>query len=268
MTNVTPLRPHLEEEPPKPEIELVDGGVVIPVGATYEQWAASIGGLQNAHKSFSWWVGRLSCYGEDHFPETWTDALSDYSAETIQSAMRVCRAIAEHRVRPTLGFSYHSAVLGKLHPNGPYLLTEAEQDALLARAEREGWSRAAMRQEMAEIRRRALGAAPRGPAEPPEPAQAQFDTDHPVTGTSDAETEPAEPAPPITPDEAAEFLRRYIASYGDSWRPKQAFETLLAERETLLAVASEAKRAVRFGLASQDLADAVDAAWPGWRDQN
>ncbi len=139
----------IRDLPAKPKIEETDTGILFPVGIVYAQWASVAKRLQREHKSFMWKLGDSFLAGEERFSELYSQAIEEYSIETIRTAMRVCRAFPYQRRRP-IGFYFHQVV---------YALRPDEQDELLALVEKNGWTREAMREEVRDRRQRAEAAA-------------------------------------------------------------------------------------------------------------
>lgn len=125
-------------------------GIVFPADMRFEEWAVWAERLQADHRALSWRLGDMANFGSDRFGERFAAVVTNYSADTIDRAMRVCRAFPHHR-RRRIGFSLHAAVLAKDQHTGNYLLTEFEQDELLINAEAADWTREALRQAVREI---------------------------------------------------------------------------------------------------------------------
>lgn len=262
-------------------------GMMFPVGITFDDWRGEVAALQAEHKSAMWWLGDAANFGEDKFGEMYAEAIEHYSIETIQTAMRVCRAFPMQRRRP-IGFYYHQAA---------YKLAPAEQDELLSLVEKDPdvWTREAMRQE---IRRRrqekeaaeaakqpALQVVPGGGRENAEPAPEVEDEEEKPIGEPDeaapirapandpeayyesdnlrvpgSEQEVYAPsAEPMAADDAAAML----SSMAEAAFPEniaRAIRALLVEREKLLRVAKSAGVMIKMQFrVSPGLIDAIAA---------
>jgi hypothetical protein len=169
--------------------------MLFPVGTTFDDWSEAVKELQGEHRSILIWLGDAFLFGTDKFGELAASAVGSYSAETIDRAMRVCRAIPPQR-RRDVGFSFLQAV-EKLPPE--------DQDELLALAEKHDWTREAMRDAVREKRqlRDAAETSKRQASQPELPR-----------GEPTREPEPAPPSgrePAADDDDDAESVERTSA---------------------------------------------------------
>ena len=237
--------------------------MVFPVAMLFEDWQREVAQLQREHKAYCWYLGDSVLYGQERFGELYAQAIENYSIETIQMAMRVCRAFPAER-RRKCGFSFHQAVI-KLEPT--------EQDELLDAATREDWTREQMREEIRRRREeRERAKQPELPVEPDAKTEENY---------SDNCSDPAEPAPPdplhqnkhiwngsateiippgpvpISTDDAAVLLRS-IAHSALPGRIGQAVIAILDERDAVVDVLRAAQGSVVVGQLLPDLGRALD----------
>ena len=88
-----------------------------------------------------WWVGDWLNYGERRYGEMYAQAVdaTGYENKTLRNAKWVASIYELSLRRDNLTFGHHSIVAA---------LPVEERTAILAKAEREGWSCAELRQEM------------------------------------------------------------------------------------------------------------------------
>lgn len=129
---------------------------------TFETFENAIRGVAVIGDSARWWLGDLLLFGESRYGEEYAQALhaARLSERQLNRYRYVCQQIARSRRRENLPFSYHEEVSG---------LEPADQDALLRRAESEGWSREELREARRNVVRRVPPAAGRSAVvlEPP-----------------------------------------------------------------------------------------------------
>jgi len=99
-------------------------------------WCEIGSDLCHLERAVAWWVGDWWTFGEHRYGArreiTEDSGWQGPAYQTCANAAAGCRAFEVSRRREVLSFSYHEAVVA---------LALAEQDRLLDRAEREGWSR-------------------------------------------------------------------------------------------------------------------------------
>ena len=119
---------------------------------TYEQWEAYGGVLWTLGQAAQWAIGDWIEYGEATYGEKYTqaEALTKRSPDSLMNLAYVARRFPISRRRENLGWSFHAEVAS---------LTPEEADAVLTRAEAEGWSRADVRTERQRLRGKALPVA-------------------------------------------------------------------------------------------------------------
>lgn len=113
---------------------VTDTALVLPPDLSYPEWEEAGRRLQRWEKSLQWWIGDWLVYGEDHFPDRYSQALeaTEYAYRTLANCAYVARAIPGPSRRRELTFSHHSEVAS---------LPAAERELVLDQAESEGWNR-------------------------------------------------------------------------------------------------------------------------------
>jgi N6-adenosine-specific RNA methylase IME4 len=119
-------------------------GLELPPDLTVEEWLEIGLKLQSVERSVMWWLGDWLRYGERKYGEMYSQALeeTDYSYQTLADAAWVAGKVEFSRRRENLPFSHHREVAP---------LPPEQQDEILDAAQREAWSRNAVR---AEVNRR------------------------------------------------------------------------------------------------------------------
>lgn len=243
-----------------------DTALFIPVGMTYEDWEREAKAVQCQHRAMMWHLGDVMNFGQEHFGELFAQAVETYCEDSIQRAMRVCRAFPPQRRRP-IGFSFHQSIV-------PW--TERDQDQILDEAVRGEWTREVFREEVKRRNdeRRKLDAVhdasapPEGPLERAEEAVVEVEAER-VESSAEvvmlfpqaeavAEAIESEPAPILTAAEAAALLLAMPHSTFPA-RAWEAIRTVLTERERLLELLEAAEEAIQL-YALPTLDDAVKAA--------
>ncbi len=110
-----------------------------PVGTpTREQWSACLDYLTHLSRHVHFWIGDLLVYGEARWGEMYDEMIEDtgYEIRTLRTLKWVAGQIDAGRRRGNLTFAHHQEVAG---------LAPDQQDAILARAAREGWTREMVR---------------------------------------------------------------------------------------------------------------------------
>jgi hypothetical protein len=116
-------------------------GLVVHGEPTFETWEELGGFLNKAEGAVHWWLGDWANYGEHRWGEMYTQAIeaTGFAEQTIMNDKWVAGALEFSRRRENLPWSHHSEVAA---------LPLAQQDELLAKAEKEGWSQSRMRREV------------------------------------------------------------------------------------------------------------------------
>jgi hypothetical protein len=110
----------------------------LPAGLSREAWAEYARTVAAIDRASAWWVGDCLIYGEDLYGEDLFGLAEVMGLEphTLQNRVSVARAVPPALRRAGLSWSHHEAVAGQ---------PRDEQARLLAQAEAEGWSVAALR---------------------------------------------------------------------------------------------------------------------------
>jgi hypothetical protein len=117
--------------------------LVLPHGQSFEDWEETGRSLASANKVLNWWIGDWWAAGSHRYgarAEAAARGLFGLEYQSLRDAAMVCRAFEPSRRRDNLSFTHHREVAS---------LSPAKADALLDRAEREGWSTRDMRAEAA-----------------------------------------------------------------------------------------------------------------------
>jgi hypothetical protein len=91
--------------------------------------------------SSGWWLGDWLIYGQESYPDRYRHAIAETSLDyqTLRNYAWVARRFPPNRRREKLSFQHHAEVAG---------LSAEEQDAWLARAEDQDWSRNELRRQV------------------------------------------------------------------------------------------------------------------------
>lgn len=247
----------------------------IPAGYSWDDWLREVQDIQWRHRATLFWLGDAFNFGESRFGEIYTQAIEEYSEESIMRAMPVCREFPIERRRP-IGFSFHAAVMAKDRASGKRIFTAEEANALLDRAVTEKMTRETFRELIAERKKafiaaqapvvqRSERAAHNGDVADSSPAEPTQDTpeegawhEELVTGAGVPPRSadvvnlfPPAPSATISADDAAEMLR---ATLRDGWLPDElaeAISVVLQDRERLIAesrLAADPRRGITFKL--------------------
>lgn len=111
-----------------------------PVGSpSFDDWRQVGQWLQFAGGAVHWWIGDWLNYGERKYGEKYAEAVeaTGFDYDTLKGDRWVAQQIELVRRRHNLPFAYHREVAA---------LTAAQQDRLLAKAEKEEWTRAELRE--------------------------------------------------------------------------------------------------------------------------
>lgn len=103
-----------------------------------EQWEQEGTRLLRMGRAVNFWLGDWVLYGEQHYGETYTEAidLTGYEYQTVANIIWVARSVPELSRRRELSWSHHEAVAS---------LEAPEQESWLALAEEEGMTVARLR---------------------------------------------------------------------------------------------------------------------------
>jgi hypothetical protein len=121
-------------------------GFVLPDTLPSTQWRALLRAAIRDYSSSRWQLGDLLLHGETAgYGETYDAAIEEtgLSYQTIANIKSVSKRFKIYRRRESLAFGHHAEVA---------VLPDAEQDRLLDLAASAGWSRRALREEVAKIR--------------------------------------------------------------------------------------------------------------------
>ncbi|MFD1152718.1 LmbU family transcriptional regulator, partial [Saccharothrix hoggarensis] len=113
-------------------------GLAFPRDVTFESWEQAGQRLSRIASSSAWYLGDWLVYGQDRYTGRYRRAVEavglDY--QTLRNYAWISRKFEPSRRRSGLPFQHHAEVAA---------LPPEEQDRWLDRAEREGWSRTALR---------------------------------------------------------------------------------------------------------------------------
>lgn len=117
-------------------------GLALPKDTTYETWESIGKSIRLAGRSVMWWLGDWLVFGDDHFKDKLSQAadVTGYDAGTLSNVMSVCRNVP-HKNRCGLSFEHHKEVAG---------LAPAQQEKFLDKAGRNHWTRAELREAIAD----------------------------------------------------------------------------------------------------------------------
>ena len=120
-------------------------GLAFPRDVTFESWEQAGQRISRIASSSAWYLGDWLVYGQDKYTGRYRRAVEavglDY--QTLRNYAWISRKFEPSRRRSGLPFQHHAEVAA---------LPPAEQDQWLDRAEREGWSRTALRRALRESR--------------------------------------------------------------------------------------------------------------------
>ncbi|MFE9751592.1 LmbU family transcriptional regulator [Saccharothrix saharensis] len=120
-------------------------GLAFPRDVTFESWEQAGQRISRIASSSAWYLGDWLVYGQDRYTGRYRRAVEavglDY--QTLRNYAWIARKFEPSRRRAGLPFQHHAEVAA---------LPPAEQDQWLDRAEREGWSRTALRRALREGR--------------------------------------------------------------------------------------------------------------------
>jgi hypothetical protein len=120
-------------------------GLAFPRNVTFETWEQAGQRISRIASSSAWYLGDWLVFGQDKYTDRYRRAVEavglDY--QTLRNYAWIARKFEPSRRRPGLPFQHHAEVAA---------LPPAEQDEWLDRAERESWSRTALRRALRENR--------------------------------------------------------------------------------------------------------------------
>ena len=127
-------------------IKLSRTGLVLPKGMELAQWQEAGKQLSEMNGGVHWWIGDWLNYGSLAYGEKYEEALekTEFDYGTLRNDKYVSERIELSRRRDNLSWSHHQEV-APLEPK--------EQDEFLEQAEKQGWTRRELRQNMATARR-------------------------------------------------------------------------------------------------------------------
>lgn len=107
----------------------------IPKDQTFDDWLVMGRRLCAGQRVVNWWIGDWWAAGSHRYGErakAAAEGIFGKEFKTLANAASVCRAFESSRRREALSWSHHAEVAG-LDPN--------KADAILTKAEEEGWSK-------------------------------------------------------------------------------------------------------------------------------
>jgi hypothetical protein len=122
--------------------EATSRGLRLRSGLRFDDWQLAGAQISRISSASTWWLGDWVNYGEHAYGSRYKAALevTALDAKTLRNYAWVARRFDMSRRRDTLSFQHHAEVAG---------LAAAEQELWLTRAERDGWSRNALRRALA-----------------------------------------------------------------------------------------------------------------------
>lgn len=120
-------------------------GLAFPRDVSFESWEQAGQRISRIASSSAWYLGDWLVFGQDRYTDRYRRAVEavglDY--QTLRNYAWIARKFEPSRRRQGLPFQHHAEVAA---------LPPAEQDRWLDRAEREGWSRTALRRALRDSR--------------------------------------------------------------------------------------------------------------------
>lgn len=114
--------------------------LILPAKLPWESLERAVGLLGYLGQGVPWWIGDILLAGERAYGERYAQlevAMQGYTPETLKDLCWVAERIPPARRREKLSWSHHREVAA---------LEPAHQDRLLARAEKEGWTKSRLRE--------------------------------------------------------------------------------------------------------------------------
>lgn len=160
---MTPTTSSVSEEADGPVVSgfrLQNRGLV-PVGSpSREEWLCCLDYLVHVEQHVHFWLGDLLAYGEREWGTMYGDLVerTGYDQGTLRNLKWVASRVAVDQRHPALSYAHHQEVVR---------LPAEQQESVLARAEAEGWTSKAVRQEAYRLAAGAGRSPPgTGPADP------------------------------------------------------------------------------------------------------
>lgn len=132
--------------PDDKQVVMTPTAMVFAPTCSYNTWKSKGTQMANVIQTFNghlrWWVGDWIIYGEQIWPDMYSQALEEcfYSYGSLRNCVYVCRKIARERRRETLSFEHHYQVC-------PF--NEEDQEKWLTLADQNHWTVAEMRRAIA-----------------------------------------------------------------------------------------------------------------------
>lgn len=114
--------------------------LILPAKVPWQTLERTVGLLGYLGQGVPWWIGDALLAGERTYGERYAQleaAMKGYMPETLKDLCWVAERIPPTRRHDTLSWSHHREVAA---------LEPAHQDRLLARAEKEGWTKSRLRE--------------------------------------------------------------------------------------------------------------------------
>lgn len=92
--------------------ELSETGLTLPENLSYEGWRECGFVLKRIDQSVKWWIGDWLNFGEERFPERWSQAVeaTEYDQETLRKAAWVAKSVPRGTRRESLPYRHHEVV--------------------------------------------------------------------------------------------------------------------------------------------------------------
>lgn len=127
-------------------------GYDLPEGLSYDEWASEGATLGTMARASMWWIGDWIRYGENHYGETYAQAIemTGLAVQTLTNAVWVCNKIPPEERRESVPFWHHQEIAR--------LEDASSRLEILDRAETEGLTQAETRREVERKQRTDTGA--------------------------------------------------------------------------------------------------------------
>ena len=89
-------------------------GMTVKGDASFDQWQQTMAIMKQVEEKiirpFGWWIGDLLEYGDNHYGDTYTQAIevTGLTYSTLANAKWVAKQVPPERRRPELSFSHHA----------------------------------------------------------------------------------------------------------------------------------------------------------------
>lgn len=92
--------------------EATETGLRLPPNLSFEEWSECGAGLRRLDGAVKWWVGDWLNFGEQRFPEKWSQAveMTEYDQETLRKAAWVAASVPRGTRRETVPYRHHEIV--------------------------------------------------------------------------------------------------------------------------------------------------------------